>query len=107
MLKRLDSGCVVICRQWDWPERRNLRTDLFWIEDGQDIRRVRSLPSGGDTSYAGWLDLGKGRAVVSYYSAHEHKMDTHVDSEATPAPDPARAEHSTGAGIFLADIHYG
>ena len=106
MIKRLDGGCVVACRQWDEPGRRNLRTDLFWIEDGRDIRRVRSLPSGGDTSYAGWLDLSKGRALVSYYSSHAHKMDESHSDDAVFAQDQAHAEHSTAADIFLADLSY-
>jgi hypothetical protein len=110
MLKRLDRGCVIVCRQWDQPNdtlgRRNLRTDLFWLEDGQDIRRVRSLPSGGDTSYAGWLDTGTGRALLSYYSSHEHKMDEPHANDAAFARDNAHAEHSTPADIFLADVSH-
>lgn len=105
MLKRLGDGCVIICRQWDKPGRRRLRTDIFWLQDGHDIRYVDTLPSGGDTSYAGWLDTGQGRAVVSYYSSHEHKMDEPHDRDGT-SQDPAAAEHSTGADIFLADISY-
>jgi hypothetical protein len=106
MLKRLDGGCVIACRQWEPPGRRNLRTDLFWLEDGHELRRIRSLPSGGDTSYAGWLDLGGGRAALSYYSSHEHKMDEPHANDAAFAKDGAHAEHSTPADIFLADISY-
>lgn len=106
MIKRLDGGCVIVCRQWDPPGRRNLRTDLFWLEDGHNIRLVRSLPSGGDTSYAGWLDLGQGRAALSYYSAHEHKMDEPHSNNAVFARDAAHAEHSTAADIFVADVSY-
>ncbi len=106
MLKRLEGGCVVACRQWDEPGRRNLRTDLFWIEDGRDIRRVATLPSGGDTSYAAWLDLSKGRAVMSYYSSHEHKMDEPHADDAVFAMDQSHAEHSTAADIFLANVSY-
>ena len=106
MLKRLNGGCVIVCRQWDAPGRRNLRTDLFWLEDGQDLRRIRSLPSGGDTSYAGWLDQGGGRALLSYYSSHEHKMDEPHANNAVFAKDSAHAEHSTPADIFLAEISY-
>jgi hypothetical protein len=105
MIKRLDGGCVVVCRQWELP-RRNLRTELFWIKDGHDIRRVTTLPSGGDTSYAGWLDTGRGRAVISYYSSHEHKMDEAHADDAVFAQDGAHAEHSTAADILLADVSY-
>ena len=106
MIKRLDGGCVIVCRQWELP-RRNLRTDLFWLEDGHDIRRITTLPSGGDTSYAGWLDTGPGRAVISYYSSHEHKMDEAHADDSLFAQDSAHAEHSAAADIFLADVSYG
>ena len=106
MVKRLEGGCVIAARRWDPPGRRNLRTDLFWLEDGQDPRLVRSLPSGGDTSYAGWLDTGEGRAVLSYYSSHEHKMDEPHSQDAHFSRDRAHAEHTTPADIFLADVSY-
>jgi len=106
MIKRLEGGCVIVCRQWDAPGRRNLRTDLFWLGDGQDLRRIRSLPSGGDTSYAGWLDQGEGRALISYYSSHEHKMDEPHSNDAVFEKDGAHAEHSTPADIFVAEISY-
>jgi hypothetical protein len=106
LIKRLEGGCAIVCRQWDLPGRCNVRTELLWLEDGREIRRIRTLPSGGDTSYAGWLNLGKGRAVVSYYSAHEHKMDMPHGSEALLAQDDAYAEHSTPADIFLAELSY-
>ncbi len=106
MIKRLENGCVIVCRQWDQPGRRNLRTDLFWLEDGREIRRVGTLPSGGDTSYAGWLNVSGGRAVISYYSSHEHKMDEPHAGDAAFVQDQAYAEHSTAADIFLADISY-
>ena len=106
MLKRLVGGCVIAGRRWDAPGRRNLRMDLFWLEDGQDIRFVRSLPSGGDTSYAGWLDTGEGRGAISYYSSHEHKMDEAHANNASFSRDGAHAEHSTPSDIFLADVSY-
>ena len=106
MVKRLANGCVIICRQWNEPGRRNLRTEVFWLEDGRDMQRIATLPSGGDTSYAGWLDLSAGQAVVSYYSSHEHKMDESHANDAVFSQDQAHAEHSTAADIFLADISY-
>ena len=106
LIKRLAGGCVLVGRRWDLPGRRNLRTDVFWLEDGRDPCFVRSLPSGGDTSYAGWLDVGEGAAVISYYSSHEHKMDEPHANNAAFARDQAHAEHSTPADIFLADVSY-
>ena len=103
MVKRLPTGCVIITRQWDPPGRRNLRSEVFWLPDGGKLQSVTRLPSGGDTSYAAWLDLAPGRAIVSYYSSHEHKMDVPIGHQ---AKDPAEAEHTTAADIFLADVSY-
>ncbi|MEW6360065.1 MAG: hypothetical protein AB1696_27260 [Planctomycetota bacterium] len=106
MIKRLAGGCVIVGRRWDLPGRRNLRTELFWLADDRDIQPVRWFPSGGDTSYAGWLDLAPGAAVMSYYSSHEHKMDEPHANNSVFAKDRAHAEHSTPADIFLADVSY-
>ena len=106
MLKRLPTGNVIITRRWDPPGRRDLRTEILWLPDGGQLESITRLPSGGDTSYATWLDLGNGRAIVSYYSSHEHKMDVPIDRADLLKRDPAYAEHSTPADIFLADISY-
>ncbi len=105
MLKRLDGACVIVGRRWDEPGRRNLRSDVFLLEDGHDLQYIRALPSGGDTSYAGWLDDGPGRGLISYYSSHEFKMDVDWTDEAA-SMDRAIAEHSTPAAIYLADVRY-
>ena len=108
MLKRLPGGSAIICRQWDQHHghKRNTRTDLFWLPDDDPVPRfISTLPSGGDTSYAGWLDVEPGRAVVSYYSSHQHKMAVAPDDPGL-ARDGALAEHTTPADIFLADIVY-
>jgi len=96
MIKRLPGGSVIICRQRDLLPVgiRHTRTEILWLADNcEDPRRVWVLPSGGDTSYAGWLDVGQGKAVVSYYSSHEHQM-------AVPS------HLSTPADIYLADVTY-
>ena len=46
------------------------RTVLYWLRDGR-LEEAARLPSGGDNSYPGFVDLGGGRALVSYYSSHE------------------------------------
>ena len=46
------------------------KTSLFWLVGGQ-LREFAELPSGGDNSYPGFLELAPGRALVSYYSSHE------------------------------------
>lgn len=46
------------------------RTALYWLADDR-LHEVAELPSGGDNSYPGFVDLGDGRAWLSYYSSHE------------------------------------
>lgn len=107
-VKRLDYGWIIITRQWDLPGRRNLRTEIFWLGDQDDQpRSITRLPSGGDTSYAAWLDTAPGQAIVSYYSSHEHKIDEAVQDDHLFKKDAAHAEHTTAADIFLADVSWG
>ena len=46
-----------------------------------------TLPSGGDTSYAG-LVLHKGLLWVSYYSSHEGKTRIYLAKVRLTAPNP-------------------
>lgn len=62
------------------------RTALFWLIDSR-LQEIAQLPSGGDNSYPGFVELGPGRALVSYYSSHEQDA----------AGEPITA-------IYLADI---
>ena len=43
---------------------------LCWLVDDR-LAEFANLPSGGDTSYPGFVELGPGRALISYYSSHE------------------------------------
>lgn len=45
-------------------------TSLYWLADDR-LHEFAELPSAGDNSYPGFLELGPGRALVSYYSSHE------------------------------------
>ena len=45
-------------------------TKLYWLSDDR-LKEAATLPSGGDNSYPGFVDLGQGRALISYYSSHE------------------------------------
>jgi len=38
---------------------------------GNRLHQIAELPSGGDNSYPGFVELGPNRALVSYYSSHE------------------------------------
>ena len=45
-------------------------TSLYWLQDDR-LHEFAELPSGGDNSYPGFLELSGSRALVSYYSSHE------------------------------------
>jgi hypothetical protein len=104
ILKRMKDSYVIIGRTWDYPGRRNLRTAIYVLEDNKLLRNINVLPSGGDTSYAAWIDTEPGKAILAYYSAHEYCMDCEFDQDLKN--DPAAAEHNSGADIYLASLCY-
>jgi hypothetical protein len=46
------------------------RTILYWLHAGA-LHEIASLPSGGDNSYPGFVELDDGSGLVSWYSSHE------------------------------------
>ena len=46
-------------------------TVFYWLDKNDKLIECVKLPSSGDTSYPGFLQLSKNRALVSYYSSHE------------------------------------
>jgi hypothetical protein len=49
---------------------RGAKTSLYWLIDDRLVE-FAELPSGGDNSYPGFVELSPTRALVSYYSSHE------------------------------------
>ncbi|MCA9230120.1 MAG: hypothetical protein KDA57_05685 [Planctomycetales bacterium] len=49
-------------------------TSLCWLVDDK-LQEFAELPSGGDTSYPGFVQLSPTKALVSYYSSHEKNDD--------------------------------
>jgi hypothetical protein len=49
---------------------RGPKTFLGWL-DGDRLTEFAELPSGGDNSYPGLVEISQTRALVSYYSSHE------------------------------------
>jgi hypothetical protein len=49
---------------------RGPKTAMCWLV-GDDLHQFAELPSGGDNSYPGFLELSPTRAVMSWYSSHE------------------------------------
>ena len=46
------------------------KLSLYWLADDK-LHEFAELPSGGDCSYPGLVELSPTRALVSYYSSHE------------------------------------
>jgi len=46
------------------------RTVLYWLEDDRLVDAAQ-LPSGGDNSYPGFIELSPTKGLLSYYSSHE------------------------------------
>jgi hypothetical protein len=53
---------------------KRARTSMYWLV-GDDLREFAQLPSGGDTSYPGFVELSATRAAMSWYSTHEKGDD--------------------------------
>jgi hypothetical protein len=49
---------------------RGPKTSMYWLVDDQ-LHEFAELPSGGDTSYPGFIELSPTKAVMSWYSTHE------------------------------------
>ena len=43
---------------------------MYWLVEDQ-LLEFAELPSGGDNSYPGFVELSSTRAVMSWYSSHE------------------------------------
>ncbi len=63
------------------------KTSLYWLHDDR-LHEFAELPSGGDTSYPGFVALSPLHAVVSWYSSHT------ADEQGRPV-----------TAVWLADLH--
>jgi len=59
---------------------RGPKTALYWLDPHAEteqglLTEFAELPSGGDTSYPGFVQLSPTRALVSWYSSHEKNAD--------------------------------
>ncbi|MHB8901547.1 MAG: hypothetical protein ACYC6Y_22575 [Thermoguttaceae bacterium] len=59
----------VVAGRHSMPDR-GPKTSFCWLV-GDQLHEFAELPSGGDNSYPGLVELGPGRALVSWYSSHE------------------------------------
>jgi len=51
-------------------DRNRPVTTLYWLKDDA-LHEIMELPSGGDNSYPGFVELSPTRGLLSYYSSHE------------------------------------
>jgi hypothetical protein len=68
---RLKDGRLLAASRGYLPDGK-YNTHLAWFTAAGEYRPLLTLPSGGDTSYAGMVAEGDG-LLVSYYSSHEGK----------------------------------
>ncbi len=50
------------------------KTSMYWLVDDR-LHEFAELPSGGDTSYPGFVALSPTSAIMSWYSSHEKDAD--------------------------------
>ena len=67
-------------------ENETYRTALYWLE-GNELHPCAELPSDGDNSYPGFIEVSPDKALLSYYSSHEKD-----------------AAGNTITGIYLAEL---
>lgn len=102
-LLQLPDGRFLACvRLYD----NKVRTALCWLDVKQGtLTEALTLPSGGDTSYAG-LVLHEGLLWVSYYSSHEGKTSIYLAKVAMDDADPQGEPRQIGSRreLFVDDF---
>jgi len=73
LLARWGDRHLAAGRRRDNPEKRSITT-LLWLE-GNRLVPFAELPSGGDNSYPGFVELDNGNGLFSWYSTHEKGAD--------------------------------
>ena len=53
------------------------KTSMCWLQ-GNVLKEFARLPSGGDNSYPGFLEIDASHAVMSWYSSHEKDAEGHI-----------------------------
>jgi hypothetical protein len=71
LLKKWEGNYIVGGRNL---QKKTPYVSLCWLKDDR-LTEFAALPSGGDCSYPGFIQLCPGCALVSYYSSHEKDAD--------------------------------
>ncbi|MCX7803596.1 MAG: hypothetical protein N3A38_00260 [Planctomycetota bacterium] len=82
LLERLPDGTLLAVgrspRDAEGGKDRGMATRAFRLDPVSGrMDPLFDLPSGGDTSYAGFCNLGDGTALLSYYSGHGYDNGTY------------------------------
>ena len=75
------------------------RTVLYWLE-GDRLVDAAELPSGGDNSYPGFVELSPTKGLLSYYSSHEGSRSTQAPCSIYLAELELRAWRTSDEGIM-------
>ncbi len=67
------GGHYLVAGRKTTPEK-GPKTTFWWLIE-ERLEEFAELPSGGDNSYPGFVELSAGRALISYYSSHERGTD--------------------------------
>ncbi len=59
------------------PSDRGPKTSMCWLI-GEELHEFAELPSGGDNSYPGFVELSPHQAMISWYSSHEGKASIYT-----------------------------
>jgi len=73
---RFTDGWYIIGTR-SYNVRNQPRTSIYLWKEGEEIKHILELPSGGDNSYPGLLIEGN-ELWVSYYSSHEGKTSVYL-----------------------------
>ena len=74
MLTRWGGRYLIGGRKMDFGKEvkaRNPRTVLYWLKKDNSLQQIAVLPSGGDNSYTGFVELSPKKGLLSWYSSHE------------------------------------
>lgn len=74
LLTRWGGRYLVGGRKMDYDKEakaRNPKTVLYWLKKDDSLQQIAMLPSGGDNSYPGFVELSPKKGLLSWYSSHE------------------------------------
>ena len=74
MLTRWGGRYLIGGRKMDYDKEakaRKARTVLYWLKKDDSLQQIAMLPSGGDNSYPGFVELSPKKGLLSWYSSHE------------------------------------